>query len=147
MAEVHPTEPQALQGHPRRKFFFFFFFSQDLITKAWNRIRAMHKQDATQSKLNLAVNVKWEWLGEEDWKPEPTKTETMKYNVQDRNTRPPPQALGSNHPSQSRSTNPSAEVEERWHITLFPPHKETNAALESDGSLPEKLKKVPPASS
>jgi len=39
--------------------FFFFFFSQDLITKAWNRIRAMHKQDATQCKLNLAVNVKW----------------------------------------------------------------------------------------
>ena len=37
----------------------FFFFSQDLITKAWNRIRAMHKQDATQCKLNLAVNVKW----------------------------------------------------------------------------------------
>ena len=60
---------------------------------------------------------------------------------------PSPQALGSNHPSQSRTTNPSAEVEERWHITLFPPHKETNAALESDGSLPEKLKKFPPASS
>ena len=45
-----------LLKHPN---LFFFFFSQDLITKAWNRIRAMHKQDATQSKLNLAGNVKW----------------------------------------------------------------------------------------
>jgi hypothetical protein len=59
LASAQPNLANSAAWIVTAPFFFFFFFSQDLITKAWNRIRAMHKQDATQSKLNLAGNGKW----------------------------------------------------------------------------------------
>ena len=60
---------------------------------------------------------------------------------------PVPPALGGNQPAGSQTYKPPATREEGWHNTLFPAQSLRKAALVSDGSLPEKPQKPPPASS